>query len=74
MEKYFVTQITKTNDSNIYAISTTVKDVLDDAKMLYHQILSSVYATKNIEHFIVNIVDKFGNIVIQEVKIPTETE
>lgn len=69
MEKYFVTQITKTNDSEVYAIATTPKDSKTEAKALYHQILASVYATPNIEHAIVKIDNYYGNTEMKEVII-----
>ena len=70
MEKYFVTQITKTNDSEVYAISTTVKDNNNEAKALYHQILASVYANPNIEHAIVQIQNAYGSIIFMETIVP----
>lgn len=74
MDKYYVTQITKTKDSSTYATAITVKDTLTDAKMLYHQILASVYANTKIEHAIVKIDDYFGNAVLMEAIIPAEPE
>ena len=74
MEEYFVTQITKTNDSEAYAIATTVKDNEKDAKALYHQILASVYATANIEHAIVKIDDFYGNTILMDTIIPVGPE
>lgn len=73
MEKYFVTQITKTKDSDIYAIATAVKDDINDAKMLYHQILGGVYAIKmddQMEHAIVMITNAYGNNIELEVIMP----
>lgn len=74
MEKYFVTQITKTTDSNEYAILTTVKDTLKEAKMLYHQTLSSVYANDKIEHAIVRIDDFEGHFIHIETILPQPVE
>ena len=70
MEKYFVTQITTTTDSEVYAIATTVKDTEKEAKALYHQILASVYATETIDHAIVKIDNFYGNTIIKEIIIP----
>ena len=70
MEKYFVTQITKTTDSEVYAIATTVKDTEKEAKALFHQILASVYATANIEHAIVKIDNYYGSTIYMDTIIP----
>ena len=70
MGTYFVTQITRTNDSDVYAIAVTPKDNLTDAKGLYHQILASVYATANMAHAIVKIDDSYGNCVALETILP----
>lgn len=70
MEKYFVTQITKTEGSEVYAIATTVKDDEKEAKALYHQILASVYATADIEHAIVKIDNYFGSTIYMDTIIP----
>lgn len=74
MDKYFVTQITKTKDASVYATAITVKETLTDAKMLYHQILASVYANTKIEHAIVKIDDYYGNTALMETIIPAEPE
>ena len=76
MEKYFVIEITKTKDSDVYASGVTVKEDADpakalrDAKMLYHQTLASVYANANIEHAIVRIDNFYGTPVLLETIIP----
>ena len=76
MEKFFVIQITKTTDSDVYATGITVKEnedagrALKDAKMLYHQILSSVYAMQSIDHAIVKIDNIFGNTILMEAILP----
>ena len=74
MDVYFVNQKTKTSDSEIYAIATTVKHDRDEAYALYHQILASVYITPNMEHFIVDIENKHGNKEIMETRVPAEPE
>ena len=74
MNKYFVTQITKTKDSEVYAIATTVKDSITEARMLYHQTLASVYATENIEHAIVEIQNAYGNTEMKEIIMPVNPE
>ena len=76
MEKFFVIQITKTTDSDVYATGITVKEnedagkALKDAKMLYHQILASVYSTANIDHAIVKVDKMFGNTILMETILP----
>ena len=74
MEKYFITQITKTTDVDSYAIATTVKDTLNEAKSLYFQILASVYATANMEHAIVKIENAFGSTMFMDTIIPSLPE
>lgn len=70
MEKYFVTEITKTSDSEAYAKLITEKDSLTDAKMLYHQTLASIYANVNIEYAMIYVTDYYGNILMTESIIP----
>ena len=76
MGVFFVTQITKTAGSDVYAIATTVKEdaveavALKAAKALYHQILASVYATADIKHAIVKIDNFYGNTILMETIIP----
>jgi len=70
-EIYFVVQITKTSDSDTYATLITPRNDLNDAKMLWHQICASVYATPNITHAIVQITDAGGNnVIVPETIIP----
>ena len=72
MEKYFVIQITKASDSQVYATAITVKDAYDEAKMLYYQIMASIYATPSIEHAIVKIDSAYGSTLMMETIIPEE--
>jgi hypothetical protein len=71
-EKYFVTQITKEKNSEVYATAITVKDSEKEARSLYHQILASVYANDNIEHAIVQMVNFLGYAVVMDVVVPEE--
>ena len=71
MNIYFVIQITKTKDSQAYATAITIKNSYNEAKMLYHQILSSVYASAdNMYHSIVKIEDVYGNTQLVDVILP----
>ena len=74
MVKYFVVQRTKTKDSEAYAIAETVKDSLTEAKALYHQVLSSIYANDNIEYAVVKIDNYYGNTDSMEIYIAPTPE
>ena len=60
MGKYFVTEITKTTDSENYATLITIKDVYDEAEALYHQILASALVNSNVEYALVKVDDVRG--------------
>ena len=74
MEKYFVTEITKTKDSEAYAKLITEKNSSNDAKMLFHQTLASIYANNKIEYALVYVTNYYGNIVMSESIIPEPVE
>ena len=61
MDKFFVTEITKTTDSEAFATLITIKDVYDEAEALYHQILASALVNPNIEYALVKIDNVQGN-------------
>lgn len=73
-EKYFVIQRTKTSDSETYAVAETIKDTEKEARIVYHQILASVYANDKIEYAVVKIDNYYGNAVIMENIIPQPPE
>lgn len=66
MEKYFVIEISKTINSEVYATLVTVKDTFIEAKMLFHQTMASLYANANLEHAIVKIDNYDGNTIAIE--------
>ena len=70
MEKYWVTEITKTSDSDAYAKLVTEKNSLSEAKSLFYQVLSSIYANPNIEYALVYAKDYYGNDVLMDKIIP----
>lgn len=72
MGKYFITQITKTKDSDVYASAVTV---LEDpslflAKSTYYSIQASVFATPGIEHAIVRLDNSSGGGILMDTIIP----
>ena len=76
MGKYFITQITKTKDSDVYATAVTV---LEDpslflAKSTYYSIQASVFATPNIEHSIVKLDNASGGGILMDTIIPPAPE
>lgn len=66
--KYYVIQIT-TNSVGT-ATMITEKTSIDEAKMLYHQILASVYADKDVSYALVMIVNDLGFCEVME-RVPT---
>ena len=48
----------------------TEKTSIDEAKMLYHQILASVYADKDVSYALVMIVNDLGFCEVME-RVPT---
>jgi len=77
MGKYFITQITKTKDSDVYATAVTVLE--DDttlflAKSTYYSIQASVFATPNVEHSIVRLDNASGGTIAMDTIIPEQPE
>jgi len=66
--KYFVIEIETTADGTAKQI--TEKATIDEAKALYHQILASVYANKDITYALVMIVNDLGFCEVME-RVPT---
>ena len=66
--RYYVIQIT-TNSIGT-ATMITEKTSIDEAKMLYHQILASVYADKDVSYALVMIVNDLGFCEVME-RVPT---
>lgn len=66
--RYFVVEIETTADGTAKQI--TEKATLDEAKGLYHQILTSVYANKDITYALVMIVNDLGFCEVME-RVPT---
>lgn len=65
--KFFVTEITKTTDSEAYATLITIKDTRDEAESLYCQILASALVNPAIEYALVKIDNVRGNCVLLRV-------
>lgn len=59
--RFFVTEISSTEGGTASAVHSALS--LDNAKMLYHQILASAYANVNVYYALVTIMDEFGNII-----------
>jgi hypothetical protein len=57
-ERYFVTEITTTADGTAKAI--TEKNSVDEARMLFHQILASAYANPAVTYALVYIMNEQG--------------
>lgn len=77
MGKYFITQITKTKDSDVYATAVTVLG--DDtslflAKSTYYSIQASTFATPGIEHAIVKLDNNSGGTIAMDIIIPEQPE
>ena len=66
--KYFVIEIETTESGTAKQI--TEKATLDEAKGLFHQILASVYANKDITYALVMIVNDLGFCEVME-RVPT---
>ena len=67
MEKFFVTEITKTTDSEAFATLITIKPTRDEAEALYCQILSSALVNPAIEYALVKIDNIRGNCELMRV-------
>ena len=66
--KYYVIQITTNSVGTATAI--TEKESLDGAKMLFHQIMASVYASSDITYALAMIVNDLGFCEVME-RYPT---
>lgn len=64
--KYFVLEIATVD--GITAKQITEKATLDEAKMLYHQILASAYANDKVSYALVQIIEDRGFCVVSEIK------
>ena len=73
MRRYFVIEITTTETGT--ATNITEKATIEDAKMLYHQILAAVYANKNVTFAICMVInDKLGFEEMERFTIATDEE
>ena len=61
MNNYFVVQITKEKNTEVFATQVTPKDTENEAEMVWHQTMSSVLANENIEYANVYVEDYLGN-------------
>ena len=69
--RYFVLEIETVNGATSSLI--TEKATEDEAKALFHQILSSAYANPNLTYAICQIIDERGYCLVME-KIPSIIE
>lgn len=73
MRRYFVIEISTTDAGT--ATQITEKATIEDAKMLYHQILASIYANKNVTFAICMVInDKLGFEAMERLPIVTDEE
>lgn len=64
--KYYVLQATRETGQEIDAIAVTQKDTEKEARMLFHQILSSAYANENLDFLMAQITNEWNGIVDSE--------
>lgn len=57
--EFYVMEAIKIKDQNT-AVNVTVKNEEKEAKMLFHQILASAYANKDLENVVVEITNSYG--------------
>ena len=57
--EFYVTEAIKIKDQNT-AVNVTVKNDVKEAKMLFHQILASAFANKDLENVVVEITNSYG--------------
>lgn len=57
--EFYVMEAIKIKDQNT-AVNVTVKNDVKEAKMLFHQILASAFANKNLENVVVEITNSYG--------------
>lgn len=65
--KYFVVEVTST-DNEVYAKGITEKDDLDEAKMLFHQVMAAAYANPEVLYAMCIIVNEYGANEMIEIK------
>lgn len=61
MNNYFVVQITKEKNTEVFATQVTPMDTEREAEMVWHQTMASVLANENIEYANVYVEDFLGN-------------
>jgi len=66
MERYFVLEITTADGATAKAVHE--KATMDEARMLFHQILASAYANDKVTYALVQIISDKGFCVVSEVK------
>lgn len=64
--KYYVLQATRETGQKIDAIAITQKDTEKEARMLFHQILSSAYANENLDFLMAQITNEWSGVVDSE--------
>lgn len=69
--RYFVVEISTANGATAKAV--TEKATLDEAKMLFHQIMASAYANDNVTYALCMIINDKGFSEVMERK-PTVTD
>lgn len=57
--EFYVMEAVKIKDQNT-ATNVTIKDNEKEARMLFHQILGSAYANKDLENVVVEITNSYG--------------
>lgn len=65
-KKYFVVEVTRTEGSESCATAVHVKDTIDEASMLYHQIMASIYANDAVVYGLCQIINSDGGIEVME--------
>ena len=63
--KYFITQATR-NKGEADAVAVTVKTDLKEARMLFHQILASAYASATLEFAEAQVLNEYGAVELVE--------
>ena len=71
--EFYVMEAVKIKDQNT-ATNVTVKEDEREARMLFHQILASAYANKDLESVVVEITNQYGGRVDVENWIQPEPE
>ena len=68
---YYVLEITTVNGATAKAV--TEKATIDEAKMLFHQIMASAYASNKVSYALCMIINDKGFCEVME-RIPTATD